>query len=232
MSRILIIAALLALTSCTTEVDTNPPRSAMEELLISTAADRAADQLAVQIPKNSKVFVDSGNFAGTDAKDMDSKYAVAAIHASLLKQGAHLVGDKKDAQTIVEVRSGALSTDQKSFLIGIPQFNIPIPLATGALTIPEIALYKDADQKGVAKFGIVSYDAKTGTLIASQNPQYGFAHNVARTLLIFFSWRDNDVYPDDVEKRDEKRVGFFSLDKSDVPGETAQETRSKSAPAN
>jgi hypothetical protein len=232
MPRVFIIVTLLAAASCTTTVDTNPSRSATEELLISTASDRAAEQLAVQIPKNSKVFVDSGNFAGTDAKDMDSKYAVAAIHASLLKRGAHLVGDKKGAQTIIEVRSGALSTDQKSFLIGVPQFNIPIPFSATPLAFPEIALYKDADQKGVAKFGIVSYDAKTGTLIAEQEPQYGFAHNVTKTLLIFFSWRDNDVYPDDVEKRDKKKIGFFSMDKSDLPEDTTEQSAApKTAPA-
>jgi hypothetical protein len=219
MPRVLIIAALLALAACTTTVDTNPPRSAMEELLITTAADRAVDELAAQIPKKSKVFVDSGNFDAVNAAD--AKYAIASIHARLLKQGAHLVGDKKDAQTVVEVRSGALSTDQKSFLIGIPQFNVPIPLAGSPLTFPEIALYKSADQKGVAKFGIIDYDAKTGTLIASQEPQYGFAHNIMKTLLIFFTWRDNDVYPEDVVKQDEKKIGFFSIDKSDLPGNAA-----------
>jgi hypothetical protein len=215
MTRLTRAAVILivALSGCTTTVQTNPPRSAMEELLISTAADRAAMQLAVRIPKDSKVFVDATNFDGTD-----SKYAIAAIHDSLLKQGAHLVGDKKDAQTVVEIRAGALSTDQKEFLIGIPQFNLPVPLASAPLTFPEIALYKSADQKGVAKLGIVDYDAKTGTLIASQEPQYGFAHNLTKTLLIFFSWRDNDVYPDQVEQKDEDKIHFFSIDKSD-PGQ-------------
>ncbi len=190
--RKILILVLIALAACTTNVTTNPPRSAMEELLISTAADRAAQNLALQIPKGTKVFVDAGNMDGTD-----SKYAIAAIHDSLLRQGANLVGEKKDAQKIIEIRAGALSTDQKQFLIGIPQFNVPIPLSSGPLTFPEIALYKDEEQNGIAKLGMTSYDAKTGALAASQEPQFGYAHSNENTILIFYSWKGNDVIPKD-----------------------------------
>ena len=72
---------------------------------------------------------------------------------------------------------------------------MPIPLTSSPLTIPEIALYGDDKQTGVAKFAAVAYDAKSGALISSQDPQFGFSKSEKKTLLIFFTWRDNDVYP-------------------------------------
>jgi len=195
---------LLALAACATQTETNPPRSATEQLLISTAADRAAAKLAVTIPAKTAVFVDAGNFDGAD-----SKYAIGAIHDSLLKQGVYLVDDKKKAKTIVEIRSGALSIDKKEYLLGIPSFNVPIPLAGSAFTTPQIALYGTDTQEGIAKFAFVSYDTAKGALVQSEEPQYGFSHNTKKTLLVFVSWNDNDILPEadkDTTSKDIDRV--------------------------
>jgi hypothetical protein len=187
---------LVVLPACTTVVESNPSRTATEELLISQAADNAAANLMLQAPRGTKVFIDTSNFEGTD-----SKYAIASIRESLMKQGAYLVADKKDADTIVEIRSGALSTDKKTVLVGIPQFNIPVPFASSPVAFPEIALYGSEDQKGVAKFVMTGYDAKTGLLTATQDPQYGFAHRVKKTVLIFISWTESEALPTDDEAK-------------------------------
>ena len=127
-----LLAAFIA--GCSTERQTDPQRTATEQLLISTAADRAAQSLALDIGPERKAFLDTTNFEG-----LDGKYAIAAIRSSLLKQGNRFVADKKDADTIIEIRSGALSIDKHEELVGIPSIDIPIPLA-GQLGTPEIAL--------------------------------------------------------------------------------------------
>jgi hypothetical protein len=195
MFRSLATAILIPLTigACATAVQTNPSRTATEELLISTAADRAAERLTLPDVKGAKVFVDATNFEG-----YDSKYAIGAIKESLLRQGAHLVDSKDKADTVVAIRAGALSTDQKSTLFGIPSFNVPIPFA-GKLPFPEIAFYKTQVQEGVAKFAVTSYDAKDGALVGAADPQYGFSHNTKKTVLVFFSWTTNDAMPDDAK---------------------------------
>jgi hypothetical protein len=190
--QIPVILLTLALAACATQTETNPPRSATEELLISTAADRAAAKLALTIPPKTPVFVDAVNFDGTD-----SKYAIGAIRDSLLKQGVYLVDDKKKANTIIEIRSGALSTDKKDLLVGIPSFTIPIPFAASGIPFPKIALYESDNQEGVAKFAFTGEDAKTGKLLQSESPQYGFAHNTKKTVLVFVSWTDNDTLPEE-----------------------------------
>ena len=193
----------LALAGCTTARSTAPLRTAGEQLLISAAADRAAAQLSLGIPKGTRIFVDGQYFQG-----YDQGYAIAAIRTQMLKSGMMLVDDRKEAEAIVQVSSGALSTDQKSLLIGIPQLTVPYYPAGNSVTVPEIALFKQAEEKGVAKFVATGYDAKTGKLLATTDPRYGFSHNTNHTVLLFFSWSTGDVIPPGV---DQHSLSFSTL---------------------
>jgi hypothetical protein len=177
----------LLLSGCSTDRQTDPQRTATEQLLISTAADRAAESLALDIGANRKAFLDATNFEG-----LDGKYAIAAIRSSLLRQGTRFVGDRKDADTIIEIRSGALSIDKHEMLVGLPSIDIPIPLA-GQLGTPEIALYKSEDQDGVAKFAATAYDAKDGRFIAESAPPLGRSH-INKHVVLLVSWIEDDVH--------------------------------------
>jgi hypothetical protein len=182
----------LAVTACTSATQSHPARTATEELLITSAADRAAAKLSLHLPKGTKVFVDASNFDAFDG--YSGKYAIGAIRDSFLKQGAHLVDSKKAADTVVEIRAGALSTDEKDLLVGIPSFNIPVPFA-GTTTVPKIAFYENQVEVGVAKFATTSYSTKDDTFEAASDPDYGYSHDTQKTLLLFFSWKSNDTMP-------------------------------------
>ncbi|HVJ34856.1 MAG TPA: DUF6655 family protein [Terriglobia bacterium] len=183
---IFISLVALSLAGCVTNRSTDPPRTATEQLLISAAADQAAKNLKLAVPNGSRVFVDSSNFEG-----YDSKYAIGAIRDSLLQQGLRLSNDKGNADTIVEIRCGALSVDDHTLLIGVPSVNLPIPLAT-ATTLPEIALYKREMQQGVAKFAATNYDAKQGTFVSSSS-SIGASHEQKSTVLLLISWSDDNL---------------------------------------
>jgi hypothetical protein len=189
MSRPISSALLpiLLLCGCTTDRQTDPQRTATEQLLISAAADRAAEQLSLDLGPNKKAFLDTSNFEG-----QDGKYAIATIRSSLLKQGTKFVGDKKQADTIVEIRAGALSIDKHETLVGIPSYNLPIPLA-GPLATPEIAIYKSEDQEGIAKFAATAYDAKDGHYIGESAPPLGHSH-LQKQVLLVVSWTHDDVH--------------------------------------
>ena len=165
-------------------------------MLISAAADRAASQLSLNIPAGTKVFVDGRYFQG-----YDDGYAMAAIRSQFLKSGMALVDDRAQAQAVVMVAAGALSTDEKSLLIGIPQLQFPFLPIGNLVNVPEIALFKSAQDKGVAKFVATGYDAKTGALIATSDPRYGFSHQTNNTVLLFFSWTSGDLIPPDVDQK-------------------------------
>ena len=190
-----ILAMSLLASACTTERASVPLRTATEELLISSAADRAASTLSLSIPKDTKVYIDRQYFQGTD-----DGYALNAIRTQFLKQGLNVVDDRAQAQAIVNVASGALSTDEKSLLIGIPALQVPaLPVGT-SVSVPEIALFKTAQDKGVAKFVATGYDAKTGKLIATSDPQYGFSHQTNHTIFLFFSWQSGDLVPPNIDQ--------------------------------
>lgn len=187
------MAAALALATggCTTARETSPPRTATEQLLISTAADHAVEHLTLQIPNDTKVFVDASNFEG-----IDGKYAVSAIRDRLLDLGAHLSAYRDQSDMVVEIRSGALSVDEKNVLVGVPALEVPLPLA-GSFAIPEIALFKMQERRGVAKIAATGYDADDGGLVTSSESQYGFSHQTQWVVLLFLSWTTSDLIPEE-----------------------------------
>jgi hypothetical protein len=191
-SLVLSAALLLSLAACSTVRETEPDHTATEQLLFSTAADRAAEKLSLTVPSGAKVFVDGGATDGST----QAKYLLSAIRDQILRNGGLLVDDKKQADMAVEPRIGAMSVDRNKTLYGLPDYGIPIPLA-GPLRTPEIALYKRDTQQGVIKLAVTSYNPKTGALIQSVDPVYGFAQTTERALLIFFYWTRNDLVPKD-----------------------------------
>ena len=192
MRKSIAAAALpLILSGCVTDRQTDTPRTATEELLISDAADRAAQDITGTMPGGSKLFLDTSNFDATDGK-----YAIGAIREALLRRRDDLVDKKTDADAVVEVRSGALATNDHETLIGVPSFGVPLPLA-GTLNTPKIALYDKTTQLGVAKFAATATDAKTGALLGASTPQYGYAHKTRHIVLLFFGWNTDDLIPTD-----------------------------------
>ncbi|HEX4106228.1 MAG TPA: DUF6655 family protein [Rhizomicrobium sp.] len=177
--------ALLLLAGCTSTRATSPSRSAQEVLLITTAADRAAEALAAQVPSNLTAWIDRSGFSAED-----QAYGMVAIEDALLRHGVRLVEDRAKADAVILPRAGTLSTDEKNTLVGIP--SLPVPLAPGVL-IPPLSLFSESEAKGAAKFAASIYDPKTGKLIVSTNPAYGFSREDDGVVLFFFTWRRNDM---------------------------------------
>lgn len=183
----------LLLTSCTTIRMTEPARSATEQLLISTAVDHAVEGLSFNVPESTKILIDTKNFSGYDVD-----YAIGAIKEHLLRHKALLVTDEDEADMIVEIRAGALSIDKKKKFFGIPGFSFPVPVA-GELKFPEIALFKQENWQGIAKFALLSYDAKNGALKTYSGPVYG-SSSYNRWTLFLVSWTTSDLLPEGIEK--------------------------------
>jgi hypothetical protein len=182
---------IVLITGCTTTMrETQPPRTATEQLLISGAVDQAVARLPFNVPEGTKIWLDTSNFTGYDAQ-----YAISAIKEHLLKQGGWLVTDEQAADLIIEIRAGALSIDKKERFLGIPSFAFPIPLA-GDFKFPEIALFKQKSLQGIAKFALLGYDAKSGALYAFSGPVYGRS-NHTRWRLLILGWTSSDLMPTD-----------------------------------
>jgi hypothetical protein len=161
---------LICLSGCTQTGLTNPKRSATEQLLISTAADRALAQVDFSIVRGKKVYVDPTYY---DSKDED--YVVGAIRDFVSTNEGLLVAKLDDADLIIEPRSGALSIDASSSLIGMPASAAPIPIA-GSVNLPEVALYKSEKQFSIAKIALLAYERDSHKHVASTGPKIGRAN--------------------------------------------------------
>ena len=146
---------LLTVAGCGTARETFPPRTAQEQALISTAADRAIIQLPSQGWTGKRVFLDVSNL-----ECYDKPYVVARLRQHILSGFGTLAADKAGADMVLEVASGALSIDSRRFLLGIPSFGIPVP-PMGTLNTPELALYKIISYRGRAKLIFSLSDART-----------------------------------------------------------------------
>jgi hypothetical protein len=189
------------LGACTTVRLTEPSQTATEQLLISAAIDDAVAKLKPSLPSDTKTYVDTTYLDATPADALlFPKYEIGAVRDQLLRNGARLVADKKDADVMVELRTGGQAIDRNSFLVGIPSFQLPIPF-TNAST-PEIALYKRDRQTGVAKLAVTVYSESTGRLAGSSGPQYGSSDHTRFSLLFsFFTWAHNNIEPKDLQPR-------------------------------
>jgi hypothetical protein len=210
-SLVLIIMALWC-TSCTTTNTTLPARAATEQLLLSTAADRALKAANLSILANQKVFLDATYF-----DSYDSKYAIGTIRDALSRAGARLVDTVTNSDIIVEARSGALSIDSSETLFGIPSVGVPVPLA-GTTLIPEIAFYKADRQLSTAKIALLAYSNRSRAHIYSSGSLDGKSYDKNYRAL-FISWVSTDVPELKKHKKNaEKCESWFpQYDRSNVP---------------
>jgi len=61
----------------------------------------------------------------TNLKSYDIEYVKAAVRARFAEIRAHLTEDAEQADYVAEISSGALGTEYKKTLLGIPSFPIP-----------------------------------------------------------------------------------------------------------
>lgn len=186
-AAIAALAALLILTGCTQTTLTAPQRSATEQLLLSTAADRAVASTNLSVFAGKKVFVDGSYF-----DSYDGKYALGTIRDAISRAGALLVGNVTNSDVIIEARSGALSIDEADLLIGVPSAGLPVPLA-GTVSIPELAFYKSQKQFSTAKFALLAYETHGGKHFYSSGPLIGRAYNHYYRFIGFIGFTSSDI---------------------------------------
>jgi len=191
--RVIVLLAVAALAGCATLRQTDPPLTADEQLLISTAVDRSSAMLKPEIPPGSRVFLDATNLDADKEIVIYPKYTIASVRDQLLRSGFRLVDDRAQADVILELRSGAQSINEKNFLIGIPNVTVPVPLA-GPMTIPEIALYKYHRLRGVSKLALVAR-SPDGRFLYSTGMQYGESQKKRWVFLLLFSGGTHDLGP-------------------------------------
>ncbi len=146
---------------CASNSRSDTARTATEQLVVSTALDRAIDALDFAPLAGKDVYLDT-----TYLEDVvDKNYLISSLRQRMFAQGCRLKADKDQAAYVVEARAGAVGTNRHDVLLGIPAVSAgaPVgPLAGVPLSTPEVAFARSTDQKAVAKVGCFAYDQRTG----------------------------------------------------------------------
>ena len=191
--KLSIVLFVCLSTGCVNKIRmTEPARSLAEELLMTTSIDRSLSSLdtdAIGRLKGFKVFI-----SDIYLKTLDQEYLIASLRDLLFSNGVLIVDDIKDAQMIVEVRSGANSLDNSTATLGISEDqSLPNPVTGAPIALPEIAFYKKENNYAATKIAIIAYQAKSREHIFSSGTLLGGAYDKHFQLLGILRLRFTDV---------------------------------------
>ncbi len=199
--RAVAVLALAGLAgACASTSETNPSRTATEQLLIARAADRAVQGLRLPVPVGTRVFVDDAFFRAENAS-----YAVSAIRNALSEAGYALANDRGSADAVFELRAGALSLEQMRRVVGLPPLAVPINETFNVVSIPELSFYSRRDRVGVAEFSGFVYDGRTGAPLGAVAPMIGEFRIRSHKVLMVIAWGQQSVDPGESDPGDSWR---------------------------
>jgi hypothetical protein len=159
--RLAILSTLAIAIGCGTTRWSDTARTATEQLIVSTAIDRAIDNIDFRPLAGRYVYLDQQYL-----DCVDKGYVVSTLRQHMLSEGCVLTADGASADLVVEVRSGAVGTDHHDVLVGVPAISLPGGGLTGMPSaIPEIPFAKTTAQKGVAKIACFAYNRETGQAV-------------------------------------------------------------------
>ena len=171
---------------------TEPIRSVGEQLLFSTAIDRALSELdleAIGRLKGFKVYLST-----VYLQTLDQEYLVGSLRDLLLSSGVLVVDDIAQAEMIVEVRSGANSLDSATVTAGIAEDQaLPNPVTGAPVALPELAFFKKQNNVSLTKVALVAYHADSREHIFSSGTLLGGAYDRHYQFLGLIRLRFTDV---------------------------------------
>lgn len=160
LSRTMIGTLLLTLlVGCGATRSSDSARTATEMMLMSSAIDKAINEINLQPLAGKEVFLDTDRLVGY----ADQNYLIGTLRQALLSNGVQLKPDRASAKYIVEARAGVLGTNSSSVMIGVPATTLPNLGTPGVPSaIPEIPFAKTTNQAGIAKIALFAYNQQTG----------------------------------------------------------------------
>lgn len=191
------VAALMALGACAQVSQTNPGRTATEQLLLARASDKALEGLDLPLAKEARVFVDDTYF-----RVENSQYAVSATRAALSEAGHALANDRGAADVIMEMRAGAYSLEQMRRVFGMPPLAVPINENLNVVSLPELSIYSRRDRIGVVEFSAFLYDARTGAPLGALSPMIGEYRIRSHSVLMMVTWGQQWADPGEIDPGD------------------------------
>lgn len=203
MRRMILMMSLIVtcLAGCGTRTFTNTDRTAIEQLLLSGAVDNALEKVDIPQVAGKSTYLDF-----TNLQCYEIEYVKTAVRARFAQIGARLTEDANQAEYVAEVTSGAMGTEYKSFLIGIPA----IPLPGSPTPLPELALARKIEQTGIVKLLIFLH---SNGKFAAADHYYGKVER-DEAFVLWFRSQPKDEIRERWEAADEKLKALGNSDRA------------------
>lgn len=202
--RGLLLSSVLGGCALTQEVS-KTPRSAIEQLLLSQAVERALESLEVPLPEGESVRVEvSGlqsdrahlhldeqdeTFGVIDSPSWDLAFVRDLVVGRLGELGYRVRKRDEEATYLVRVLVRAMGTNQGKTFFGIPPIqSLIIPFA-----LPQLTLYQEQDQLAHVRLHLELFETTTGRFIRSTPWMIGNTYYNQYTVFFFFTFRTTDV---------------------------------------
>ena len=190
-SRLLVLCATLCAllhvaSGCAFSSRVKTPRSSWEQILATTAIDRALEQVEWPEVDGKSVFVE----VGPPGDVLDDLYLQRSIEVILANRGAQIAKNVESAEYRLSCLVGAIGLDISGRFLGFRGGSggilLPIP-------VPELALYKNTLRRGFAKTEIYLVDLETNTVVHHSGPVEGATRRRSKTYFFFFETRESDT---------------------------------------
>jgi hypothetical protein len=208
---------MLAATGCMTSHITTTDRTAVEQALLSQAAEDTVDAFDFGGLEGKTYVVKTDQF-----KAVDGEYILNLLERKMLMAGMRRMpepvgqkGAKGDSgkgggeseetepadgpppapagpDLIVEPAVAHAAIDGTDFLIGVPSLPLALP-GVGAVELPKIALFHFQSQIGRNRMSAMVRDARTGALVKAQPTLTGNRYYHRWTLLLFVNFRTTNL---------------------------------------
>ena len=195
-------SVLLACAGCAIQQEVSrTPRTAVEQVLLTQAIERALSNLTVQLPDHAILHIDatsldtdrslvrmSGSDLGaTRPRAMETVYVRDSVSAVLARKGYRTLDG--EATYLVRVMVESLGTMQGMTFFGLPPIqSVIIPFA-----LPELTLYRLQKQSGYARIHLDLYDTRTREMVGSTATLIGRTYYDQYTVLFYITWYDTDL---------------------------------------
>ncbi len=186
---LICLALAMGTVGCVTQRSTTTERTAVEQALLSQAAEASIPQIAFSDVDGKQYFVKQDLFEATDGK-----YLLAVLNKHLVELGGMPADSEEEAEVLIYPAVAHAAVDDTSFLIGFPEIPLVIP-GIGSVTVPELALFGYALQKGHNRMFLNVEHADDARPPSSTETVSGHKFYTRWRILFLISFRTTDLDP-------------------------------------
>lgn len=199
-----LIGFVLMFAGCAIEQEiSRTPRTAVEQLLLTTAVEVSLKNLTVSLPEHSSLAIeisglqtDRANFSLTGIgrgvlhdPSMDFMLIRDVVAASLGHQGYNILSSETQPDYLARIIVESFGTTQGLTFVGMPPIqSVLIPFA-----LPELTLYKHQEQRGYSRLHIDFFDIKNGNYLGRTATVVGRTEYNQYTVFFYVTWVETDL---------------------------------------